>query len=98
MHLLQPGPLGGEASLKSLVGQTVTAVLSDPAVVGLRVKKVPVACYSACFICYYPPPEIPGGFLIDPVIQKANLEVFFKEGLIDEATYKQLSENPAELG
>lgn len=92
-HLLEPGPLGGEESLKGLVGQEVQVVLSDPSPIAIIVKKVPVACYWHCFICYRPI-DIFNEFEIDPIMRKANLETFFKEGLIDEKTFKQLIEKP----
>lgn len=96
MHLLQPGPLGGEEALKALVGQTVQVVLSEPAPVAIIVKRVPKPCYWHCFICYRPI-DIFKAWQIDPLVRAANLELYFKQGLIDEKTFKQLSEAQIEL-
>jgi len=49
-HVLQPGPLGGEESLKSLGGHRVEVVLSEPTAIAILVTKPQVGPHP-CFVC-----------------------------------------------
>jgi len=43
------------------------------------------------------PIDIFRGFEIDPVVRSTNLELYLKEGLIDQQTFNQLTKETTEL-
>jgi hypothetical protein len=88
MQELNPNPYGGAETLKANVGQTVQVILTDPQIVAILTKKVPVACFAPCFICYKPI-EFIGNWFINPAIRTMNLKAFLEEGLISKEVYEQ---------
>jgi len=86
---LTANPLADDGALKGLVGQVVQVVMTEPQIVAILPRwKPPVACFSACFICYMPPPLF-WQWQINPVIREMNLKLFKEQGLISQEVYDQ---------
>ena len=88
MHELNANAFGDEKTLKANVGQNVQVVLTEPQIVAILTKKIPTACYMACFICYVPI-DIFRNWLIDEKVRRVNLATFLEEGLITKEIYEQ---------